>query len=130
MFKVNDKNTNLEQINVSWKDQATNLAFVTWFKSKLNPSVFSPNAGKCGNNVDQSNFLRSATIPDQIYTRNNAATLCSDTERKLLSLPTDFSGLVVPYYFKQNHLLFYFFEQTKIEYNKLKKTKTSTDNSG
>ena len=29
MFKVNDKNTNLEQINVSWKDQATNLAFVT-----------------------------------------------------------------------------------------------------
>ena len=95
---------------------------MTWFKSKLNLSVLSPNAGKCGNNVDQSNFLRSAIIPDQIYTRNNAATLCSDTERKLLSLPTDFSGLAVPYYFKQNHLLFYFFEQTKIEYNKLKKT--------
>ena len=64
--------------------------------------------------VSSEETLRNRLIPAR-----TSRHICNDTERKLLSLPTRFGGLVIPI----------FYEQATMEYRNSRKTYSSTSTS-
>ena len=74
--------------------QAAYLAFVSRFRSKLNDFMRTiPDISH--HLVSLEETLRNRFIP--VITGGH---ICSDTERKLLSLPTGFGGLAIPIFYE------------------------------